>query len=105
MERREDGDGLGMEVERGGSSPSEESERFMTVCILGSSLTLTTGGMFKMEADEWGGVWMSVDTFVEELRKPYTLYLPAPSSHRGEPLSANLGFSRMVKDNKEIAVS
>ena len=76
----------------------------MTVCILGSILPLTTGGMFKVEAEEWGGVRMSVDTFVEEFRGPYTPYLRAPSSHRGEPLSASLGFSRMIKDNKEVAV-
>ena len=65
-ERREDGDGLGMGVDRGGSSPSEESERYMTFCIPGSILTLTTGGVFKVEAEEWGGVRISVDTFVEE---------------------------------------
>ena len=94
-----------MGVDRGGSSPSEESKRCMTLCIPGSILTLTTEGVFKMEAKEWGGVWISVDTFVEESGSPYTLYLPALSSHIGDPLSASLGFSRMVKDNKEVAVS
>ena len=80
VERREDGDGLGMRVERGGSSPSEESERFMTVCILGSILTLTTGWMFKVEAEEWRGVRMSVHTFVEKIGRLYTLYLREPDT-------------------------
>jgi hypothetical protein len=52
-----------------------------------------------------GGVQNSVDTFMEESGSPYTLYLPAPNSHIEDPLSATIGFSRMVNDNKEISVS
>ncbi len=36
VDRREEGDGLGMGVDKGGSSPSEESERCMTEWIPGS---------------------------------------------------------------------
>ena len=50
-ELREEGDGLRMGVDRGGSSPSEESERCMTICIPGSILTLTRGGVFKVEEE------------------------------------------------------
>ena len=53
-ELREEGDGLRMGVDRGGSSPSEESKRCMTMCIPGSILTLTTGGVFKVEDLGWG---------------------------------------------------
>ena len=64
VEWREDGDSLTMGVDTGGSSSSEESKRCMTVCIPGSILIVTSGGVFKVEAKEWGGVWISVDTFV-----------------------------------------
>jgi hypothetical protein len=77
----------------------------MTICIPGSILTLTRGGMLKVEAEEWGGVRNSVDAFVEESGSPYTVYLPAPNSHIDDPLSATIGFSRMVNDNKEVAIS
>ena len=105
VERREDGDGLRYGVDTGGSSPLEESERCMTFCIPGSILILTTGGVFKVEAEEWGGVQIFVDTFMEESERPYTLYLPTQSSHIEDMLSATLEFSRMVDDNKEVAVS
>jgi hypothetical protein len=52
-----------------------------------------------------GGVRNSVDAFVEESGSPYTLYLPAPKSHIEDPLSATIGISRMVNDNKEVSVS
>ncbi len=71
----------------------------------GFSLTLTRGGVLKVEAEEWGGVRNSVDTFTEESKSPYTMYLPAQSSHTEEPLSATLGSSRMVDDNEEVVVS
>ena len=105
VERREDGDGLRYRVDTGGSSPLEESERCMTFCIPCSILTLTTGGVFKVEAEEWGGVRIFVDTFMEKSERPYTLYLPAQSSHIEDLLSATLEFSRMVNDNKKVAVS
>ena len=35
-ELREEGDGLKMGMDRRGSFPSEESERCMTLCVLGS---------------------------------------------------------------------
>ena len=104
-ELKEEGDGLRMGVDRGGSSPSEESERCMIVCIPGSILTLTTGGVFKVEEEEWGGVWITMDTFVQESRSSYTLYLPMQSSHTDDPLSATLEFSRMVNDNREVTIS
>jgi hypothetical protein len=88
-----------------GSSPSEESKRCMTVCIPGSILTLTTRHVFEMEAREWGGIRISVDTFMQESRSPYTLYLLAHSSYIDIPFSATLGFSRMVNDNKEVTLS
>jgi hypothetical protein len=94
-----------MGVDTGGSLPSEESEGCMTMCILGSILILTKGGVLKVEAEEWGGVRNSVDTFVAESGSPYTLYLSAHNSHIEDPLSATIGFSRMVNDNKEVAVS
>ena len=94
-----------MGVDTGGSSPSKESERCMTEWIPGSILTLTRGGVLKVEAEEWGGVRNCVDTFMEESRSPYTLYLPTYSSHVEDPLSATLGSSRMVNDNKEVVVS
>ena len=94
-----------MGVDTGGSSPSEESERWMTVCIPGSILTLTRGGVLKVEAEEWGGVRKSVDPFVEGPGSPYTLYLPAQSSHVEDLLSATLGFSRTVNDKREVEVS
>ena len=94
-----------MGVDKGGSSPSEESERWMTVCVPGSVLTLTKGGVLKVEAEEWGGVRNSVDTFLEGPGSPFTLDLPAQNSHVEDPLSKTLGFSRMVNDNKEVAVS
>ena len=84
---------------------SEESKKCMTVCTLGSILTLTMGGVIKMEADEWGRVRILVDTFVRDSRNPYTLYFLAQSSHIDDPLSANLEFSRMVNDNKDVALS
>jgi hypothetical protein len=64
-----------MGVDTWGSSSSEKSKRCMTMYNPGSILTLTTGGVFKMEAGEWGGVQISVDTFMQ-LGSPYTLYLP-----------------------------
>ena len=94
-----------MGVDTGGSSPLEESERCMTVCIPGSILNLTRGGVLKVEAEERGGVRNSVDTLVEEYESPYTLYLPAHNSHIDDPLSATIGFSRMVNDDKEVAIS
>ena len=36
----------------------------MTVCIPGSIVILTTVGVLKVEAEEWGGVRISMDTFV-----------------------------------------
>ena len=75
----------------------------MTLYIPGSILTLTTGGVFKVEAEEWGGVRISVDAFVQECGSSYTLYIPAQSSHIEDPLSATLEFSCMVNDNKEVA--
>ena len=104
-ELREEGDGLRMGVNRGGSSPSAEFERCMTMCIPGSILTLTMGGVFKVEEDEWGGVRIFVDTFEQESGSPYTLYLPSQSSHTDDPLSATLKYSRMVNDNREVALS
>jgi hypothetical protein len=77
----------------------------MTVCIPGSILTLTTEGVFKVEEEEWGGVRILVDAFVLESRSLYTLYLPAQSSHTKDPLSAILEFSRMINDNKNVALS
>lgn len=77
----------------------------MTEWIPGSILTLTRGGVLKVEAEEWGGVRNTVETFMEGSRSPYTLYLPAQRSHVDEPLSATLGSSRMVNDNKEVEVS
>jgi hypothetical protein len=44
-----------------------------------------------------------VDTFVEEYGSPYTLYLAVHNSHIEDPLSATIGFSRMVNDNKKVA--
>ena len=81
VERKEDGDGLWMAVDIGGTSPSEESKICMTVYIPGSILTLTTRGVFKMEAEEWGGIRIFVDAFVEESGSPYTLYLLVQNSH------------------------
>ena len=77
----------------------------MTVCIPGSILTLTTEGVFKVEEEEWGGVRISVDTLMQESGSPYTLYLPAESSHTGDPLSATIECSRMVNDKREVALS
>ena len=94
-----------MGVDRRGSLPSEESKRYMTVCILGSILTLITGGLFKVEEEDWGGVRISVESCVEKSGSPYTWYLPAHSSHTNDPLSATLEFTRMVNDNKEVALS
>jgi hypothetical protein len=54
-----------------------------------------------MEVDKWGGVRISVDTFVQRPGSPYTMYLPTQSSHIEDPLSTTLGFSRMVNDNKK----
>lgn len=105
MERKEDGDGLWMEVDIGGSSPLDKLERCVTMYIPGSILTLTTGGISKVEAMEWGGVRIFVNTFMEEFGSLYTLYLPTHSSHIEDPLLATLGFSRMVNDNKEVAIS
>jgi hypothetical protein len=65
-----------MGVDIGGSSPSEELEICMTMYIPCSILTLTMGRVLKVEAEEWGGVQNSVDTFVQGPRSPYTLYLP-----------------------------
>jgi hypothetical protein len=87
------------------SSPSEESEICMTLCIPGSILTLTKGKVLKMEAKEWRGIRNSLDTFVEGFWSPYTPYLPTQSSHIEVPLSTTLGFSNMVNDNKEVALS
>jgi hypothetical protein len=81
----------------------EESERCMTVGISGSIFTLTTGEVFKVEAKEWGGVRISVNTFVQNLGSPYTIYLRVQSSHIEDPLLATLRFSRMVNGNKEVA--
>ena len=86
-------------MDRGGSSPSEESERCMTVYIPGSILTLTTGGVFKVEKEEWGGVRISVNTLEQESGSPYTLYLPTESAHTEDLLLATLECSRMVNDN------
>jgi hypothetical protein len=105
VEWREDGDNLRMGVDTRSSSPSEESERCMTVYIPGLILILTRGGVLKVEAEKWGGIRNSVDTFVERSRSPYTLYLLAHSSHNEDLLSATIGFSRMVNDNKEVAIS
>ena len=77
----------------------------MILCIPGSILTWTTGGVIKVEAEEWGGLQISVNTFVQEYTSPYTLYLPAQSCHIEDPLSATLEFSRMVNDNKHVALS
>ena len=101
----EEGDGMKIGVDRGGSSLTEESARCLTMYIRGSILTLTTGGTFKMEEEEWIRVRISVDTFVLEFGSLYTLYLPAQSSHTHDPLSATLEFSRMVNDNKDVALS
>jgi hypothetical protein len=57
----------------------------MTMCIPGSILTLTSGGVLKEERE---GVRNSVDTFMQRLGSPYTLYLPTQSSHVEDPLSA-----------------
>ena len=46
-----------------------------------------------------------MDTFVEDSRSPYTLYLPAQSSHTDDLLSASLEFSCMINDNKEVPLS
>ena len=77
----------------------------MTVCISSSILTLTTGGVFKVEEEEWGRVRTFVDTFEQESGSPYTLYLPVQSSYTEDPLSATLECSRMVNDNIEVALS
>ena len=105
LERMEEGDGLGTGVETGGSSPSEESERWMTECMPGSILTSTRGGVLKVEAEDWRGVRNSMGTLVLGRGRPYTLYLPAHSSHIDDPLSTTLGFSRKVNDNKEVVLS
>ena len=63
---------------------------------------MTMGKVLKVEVEEWGGIRIFVDTFVQGLESPYTLYLPAQSSHIDDPLSTTLGFSRMVNDNKEV---
>ena len=91
----------------GGSSPSDESilKICMTVCIPSSILTLAMGRVSKMEVEKWGGVWISVDTFMQGLGCPYTLYLLAQSSHIEDLLSATLGISCMVNDNKEVTLS
>ena len=68
-ELREEGDGLRMGVDGRGSSASEESKRCMTVCILGSILTLTMGGVFKVEK-KWERVRISVDTLEQKSRSP-----------------------------------
>jgi hypothetical protein len=70
---------------------------------------------FNLNFDQWrsvesesrgiGGVRKSVEAFVEESGSPYTLYLPAPNFHIDDPLSATIGISHMVNDNKEISVS
>ena len=104
-ELREEGDGLKIGVDTRGSSPSNESERCMTIYIPCSILNLTTGGVFKVEADKWEGVQILVDTFVRDSGSPYTVYLPAQSSNTHDPLSASLEFSHMVKDNKDVALS
>ena len=77
----------------------------MTECIPGSILTSMRGGVLKVEAEEWRGVRNSMDTFVQGRGRPYTLYLPAHSSHIDDPLSTTLGFSRKVNDNKEVVLS
>ena len=59
MELREEGDGLRMGVDRVGSLPLEELERCMRMCIPSSILTLITGGIFKVEDEEWGRVQIS----------------------------------------------
>ena len=41
-----------------------------------------------------GRIWETVNTFFTSVE-----------FHIGDPLSVSLGFSRMVKDNKEVAVS
>ena len=96
-ELKEERDGLRMGVDRGCSSPSEESERCMTVCIPDSILTLTTGGVFKVEDEEWRRVRISVDTFVQESGSPYTLYSLAQSSDTDVPLSATHAWSMRTK--------
>jgi len=58
-----------------------------------------------VEAEEWGEVRNSMDTFVEGPKSPYTLYLLVQSFHFEDPLSATIGFSCMVNDNKEVALS
>jgi hypothetical protein len=60
------------------------------------------GGVFKVEVDEWEGIRISMDTFMEESGSSYNLYLPTHSFHIEDPLSKILGFSRMVNDNKEV---
>ena len=87
------------------SLPALRSHRSVVLYIPGSMLTLTTGEVFKVKAEEWGGVRISVDTFVQESKSMYTLYLPAQSSHIEDPLLASLEFSRMVNDNKEVTLS
>ena len=71
----------------------------------GLILTLTTGGVFKVEEEEWGEVRISMDTLEQESGSPYTLYLLAESIHMGDPLSASLECSRMVNDKIEVALS
>ena len=94
-----------MGMDKGGSSPSEKSERCRIVCIPCSILTLIMEKVFKVEKEEWGGVRISVDTFVQEFGSMYTLYLPAQSSHTDDPLPATLECSRMVNDNRKVALS
>jgi hypothetical protein len=76
-----------------GSSPLEESKRCMTVCIPGSILTLTREGVLRVEA--------GVRNSVQGPGSPYTLYISAQNFHIEDPLSATLGFSRMVNDIKK----
>jgi hypothetical protein len=70
VEGKEDGDGMSMGVDTGGMSPSEESERSIILWIPGSILTLTWGGVLKVEAEEWGGVRNVVATCGEGQGSP-----------------------------------
>ena len=87
-----------------GSSPLEESKRCMTLCVSDSFLTLFTRGVFKVEANQWEGVQILVDTFVRDSGSLYTLYISAQSSHSDDPLSTSLKFSRMVNESNDVAL-
>ena len=60
--RREDEDGVTLEVEWKGSSPSDESARCMTMWIPGSILTWEAGRVLKVEEEEKRRVRISKET-------------------------------------------